>query len=427
MRLKIFFSSIIFLFLSVTSFSQENTFCKEVSENLAKMYKEKKYNQALDLFKKSLVCKELLSANNYYDGACFASLVGDNKFAVEYFNKAIALGFNNLNHLNNDSDLDNIRNEVGFKKGIANILGISLDNLINIEQLKTNNFNDLVPYKKDEKWSWLDKKTLKSVIGLIFDYTTFKRSNGLFFSLGNKDYVVDSKGKISSTKHGGYFSNDVIEETGVYDVKVTPDADLQGFKIGKAGNVIEHSDRFKYVTAIKTLKGFIGKVKTIEGNYNLISQDGKKIKGFETDFKKLTFFYSSNHELGFIGKKEGASYYKIYNNKGKSICNEKIQSFDFFDSNGLLNKGVKETYLNYNINKFIILKIDDKFKIYDTFKNKLISSKAYDKVIDVDGPAKDNDLTKTIYDSGLTKTYFLVRRENHLFFIDTSGKEYFAK
>lgn len=53
--------------------------------------------------------------NSYYNLACTYSLLNDKKNAMDYFRKSIEAGYANYAHIQEDTDLDNIRNENEFK------------------------------------------------------------------------------------------------------------------------------------------------------------------------------------------------------------------------------------------------------------------------------------------------------------------------
>lgn len=52
----------------------------------------------------------------YYNLACSYSLLGKIDTALDTLDKAIDLGYNDLMHLENDSDLDRLRDEEGYRK-----------------------------------------------------------------------------------------------------------------------------------------------------------------------------------------------------------------------------------------------------------------------------------------------------------------------
>jgi hypothetical protein len=55
-----------------------------------------------------------LLANIYYNFTCIFSLINNKPSALTYLKKAIDAGYNDYGHVQNDSDLDNIRNEKEF-------------------------------------------------------------------------------------------------------------------------------------------------------------------------------------------------------------------------------------------------------------------------------------------------------------------------
>lgn len=73
------------------------------------------YNK-LDQKEQKQYAREVASA--YYDLSCTYSLLNDKKPAIERLEKSIAFGWYKYSHIQQDSDLDNIRNEDRFKAAI---------------------------------------------------------------------------------------------------------------------------------------------------------------------------------------------------------------------------------------------------------------------------------------------------------------------
>jgi len=78
-------------------------------------YGAKNYKLSTEFFDKAIKINPQ-SKKNFYNAACAASLANDNKNALKWLEIAINNGFDNLDHINSDSDLDNIRNNEKFKK-----------------------------------------------------------------------------------------------------------------------------------------------------------------------------------------------------------------------------------------------------------------------------------------------------------------------
>lgn len=79
-----------------------------------------KYKEAIEAYEKILKVRPN-DANALYNTACAYSLMGEKKKAVEFLGKAVENGFNNVEHIKGDSDLDNIREEDGYKKIIEKL------------------------------------------------------------------------------------------------------------------------------------------------------------------------------------------------------------------------------------------------------------------------------------------------------------------
>jgi RNase P/RNase MRP subunit p29 len=80
--------------------------------------KEKKYEDALKEFAKIL--REIPDDSNaLYNSACAYSLLDDKAKAVEFLEKSVKAGFLDFDHIEKDPDLDNIREDAGYKAIIA--------------------------------------------------------------------------------------------------------------------------------------------------------------------------------------------------------------------------------------------------------------------------------------------------------------------
>jgi len=85
-----------------------------------RLLSEKKYKEAEDMFKEQAV----LQPENpvpIYNIACAESLQGNISEALVYLNKAVDLGYKELDHILKDEDLVNIRNTEGFNVVISRL------------------------------------------------------------------------------------------------------------------------------------------------------------------------------------------------------------------------------------------------------------------------------------------------------------------
>jgi thiol-disulfide isomerase/thioredoxin len=74
---------------------------------------QKRYDESADRFKRAIELRPD-SFDCYYNVACALSLKGDKGAAIDWLEKAIAKGFDDAKHIDEDSDLDPIRGEARF-------------------------------------------------------------------------------------------------------------------------------------------------------------------------------------------------------------------------------------------------------------------------------------------------------------------------
>ncbi len=79
-----------------------------------------KYEQAVKTFKQAAELMPL-SPTPIYNTACAYSLMGKKKEAIKYLKKAVEMGFEDVEHIQKDTDLDPIRSEKEFKELIAKL------------------------------------------------------------------------------------------------------------------------------------------------------------------------------------------------------------------------------------------------------------------------------------------------------------------
>lgn len=77
------------------------------------LHMAKKYDEAIECFQKAAEMHDRM-AESYYNIACGYSLKGDKDRAFDWLRKAWAAGYQEVEHMNGDSDLDNIRKDPRF-------------------------------------------------------------------------------------------------------------------------------------------------------------------------------------------------------------------------------------------------------------------------------------------------------------------------
>ena len=87
------------------------------------LFAEGKYEKAIEMYQKSIETidakcpnQKQLKLDCEYNIACAYSLLKKNEDAIKFLERAIKDGFNDFQHMQKDTDLDNIRNDAGYKK-----------------------------------------------------------------------------------------------------------------------------------------------------------------------------------------------------------------------------------------------------------------------------------------------------------------------
>lgn len=88
-----------------------------------------KYDEAIEWNNKILEIAP--NAGNYYDAACLYARMKREKDALKYLKEALELGYRNFVHIDEDSDLDSIRNTQAFKDLLVKYKKEGIQNLFN--------------------------------------------------------------------------------------------------------------------------------------------------------------------------------------------------------------------------------------------------------------------------------------------------------
>jgi tetratricopeptide (TPR) repeat protein len=82
------------------------------------LHKAKQYRKAIEKFKRVMDDHPTSwqAVESAYGIACGSALLGEKKNALDWLEKAIKMGWNDIVHLEKDSDLDSLRKEDRYKK-----------------------------------------------------------------------------------------------------------------------------------------------------------------------------------------------------------------------------------------------------------------------------------------------------------------------
>jgi hypothetical protein len=159
MKSKIYFLTIVLCFLfSFNSFAENKefeNFAQHQSQLMRQAYEKRDlrtYGQLLDEFKSKY--NQLTAADQkqymsylidgYYNYSCTYSLLNNKGPAIDYLDKAIKAGYTNYSHIQEDSDLDNIRKDPAFIKLVLPLRKVG-DYMYIIKNAKAYNPNDNRP------------------------------------------------------------------------------------------------------------------------------------------------------------------------------------------------------------------------------------------------------------------------------------------
>lgn len=139
-------------------------------------YTNKSYKTSVAFYKKAFD-KEHTNSTDLYNGACAAALANESEYAFNWLNLAIDNGYENLNHLKKDSDLNSLHSQKKWKKFIEkfqrkmDMVEIDYDKPLQKELLSI--YNEDQDIRKDfmaaYKHPQSDKKKIDS-IGKIMIY-----------------------------------------------------------------------------------------------------------------------------------------------------------------------------------------------------------------------------------------------------------------
>jgi hypothetical protein len=418
-------SILFFSFITISAFSQPAVSCRETIYLSMEKYREKDYTPALKLFKKAIAGKCELSENDYYNGACIASLAKNDQLTFAYLNTAINKGFDDIEHMNTDTDLDFVRNKNQYKL-LVNKISKKYDYLLShFKGLKYTDFTNAVPYIVNGKWGWLHKKTKMPLSKPFFDYTDFKNGSGLYFTYKGKQllYANDLTIKPLTPEQEG----DAVMSRMAFVPAIVEDSVMHGFTLA-GGDVKSFSNRFTNIYLINehNYTERIAIATDKENKKGIIREDGTVIQGFDFNFSDIDYFGGPLKQIFFLAKAINSGLYIIYNRKGEVVFNEPVSEYnDFYNYETTpLGKYIYTGFLSYN---YTVFKYNSKATVFDKQTQKTIFKISYDKVLMINGPTDGMDRTGSTTSNGITAAYFLVTDQGSTFYVDNTGTEYKVK
>jgi hypothetical protein len=425
MKLKsTLFLIIVNLCIPLLIFGQNTPNCWELIKKSNVEYNSKNYQEALVLFQKATECTKELRKDEYYNGACIASLAKNERLALDYLKIAINKGWENVEHMGTDTDLDFIRQTKKYTQLILQ-LNQRYDYLNkHFKGLQPSDLPFAIPFAINNKWGWLHKETKKVLVKPTLSYTDFKYSKGLIFEDSNASFTLSNDLKVSKNPESWQRNEVPVMAYYPNEAKIIADENFKGFTITNK-KIAAYSNKYIKIDFIEGMNW--GIVKRREDSlFGIIKENGDIVKGFDFEYTQISLFQYHSSLPNFICKKKNKNEYELYNSEGVKAMEDSFENFEYI-SNFQFPPNNKSIYIGgvgYNLFK---VKINNTYNIYNKWKLKPIFTKSYEDIVMANGPTNDSNRTGFNGGDGLTDIYFLVKEGNNYFYVDTYGVEYKPK
>lgn len=216
-----------------------------------------------------------ITKNNEYDKACLYCILGDNDLAISHLQSALQLGFCEFVHIENDCDLDNIRETEQFKSLVSQykdkyMNGVSVSDFSGYDFIEETTE---VPFTK-ESGIYKVKCTINELpLHFYFDTgasdVTISSVEALFMLKNDYLKTTDIKGK----EFYGTASGDIAEGT----VVVLREVNFGGVELNNVKASVVHNQKAPLLLG-QTVLSRLGKIEIDYGRNVLKITSKKRIK-----------------------------------------------------------------------------------------------------------------------------------------------------
>lgn len=231
-------------FLSQNTFSQvvnQDYHYRELIRYANAYYASKDYPKSLEKYEEALKIKGTNSID-LYNTACTASLLNNTVKANDYLKKSIENGYIDVEWLKKDIDFENLRKTKYWEENVKLIKDKFQVIAKDFSRVKDIQLKNLVPFKKDGKWGYLNKESFKMVVSPNYYKVTFGGSCLKVEFTKNNKIIVDEKGEVKINRPNPQ-EDDFIIMSPSPDVpsilKVDPSENFKGFRVNDEG-IITH-------------------------------------------------------------------------------------------------------------------------------------------------------------------------------------------
>lgn len=324
---------------------------------------------------------------------------------------------------------------------LASILGINayaqnvevgsdtIENIIlnDFSKIDPQKLIDLIPYKENDLWGYIDRQTKAVII--------YPKYNGLgFFNpdmngyYQGRDFVITSDGKITVAK--------IEPEEDLMVMEIAADDDFRGidilsskngykgFKTDKEGKLAAYSEIYHYHTTgfptwnvspfKKGNKTYAIAVNKATGKYGVIDSLGNAWKGFDFNYKSiLVNRYSKDKKNTWFFVEGENNRWSLINDKGEVKHRDKIMAYP-------LTSGCK---LGYDA-----LSNDTVSGIFDFYTmNWIVEPQSKIKIGSINYSSAVKLNTEDPKDREKATVYYWVDEGNSTYYIDLKGNRYLPK
>ncbi|KAA3641632.1 MAG: hypothetical protein DWQ02_00245 [Bacteroidetes bacterium] len=150
-------------------------------DNLDYQTSLKKYEEAFKIKNNSRL--------HLYNAACSASLAGEYEKAYQFLVQGIDLWFLDIDWMKNDNDFTGFKETHYWEKVLNRINNKYEEIQQDFSQIKKTKLTELVPFKKNGRWGYLDRKTKKILVQAKYYGLSFG-GKCLMVELAEKHFVI---------------------------------------------------------------------------------------------------------------------------------------------------------------------------------------------------------------------------------------------
>lgn len=314
---------------------------REVIRQALKFYQQKDFSKSLEKYEEAF---QLTPANyiDLYNAACCASLTKDYDKAYAYLSKSIQKGYDDRQWLENDIDFEGFKGSKNWKKLIKSIDAKFAVITKDFKTVKKTATTDLVPFKENGNWGYLNRKNKKIAVPAKYKAVSFG-GNCLQVTLPNNKIINVSQDRTISIyrpkRNTGFPPPPPAGLIYGYP-KVDSSENFNGFSLNKKGRISHVSSKYdktewewldnspspeiEIFGPIKIKEKWYATVQ-LNGKWGAIDESGKTLEHLEFKFEELhaieefegseTWFYflDSLDKRGFISTKGEIRFYDEFN------------------------------------------------------------------------------------------------------------------